>query len=162
DGVNAACPPDAVSGPGLVCRPAAGDCDVEEHCGGASKNCLADAVAGTSTVCRPPAGECDAAEGCDGTDVDCPNDVVAADGTACVDVDACTTDSCQSGVCVGVRSSACPDPFLCYKAKNTNGTPKLPTLTGPDALTLSDQFESASLDGDFFKSMCTPADTGEG
>src|SRR5262249_4352207 len=137
---------------GAVCRPAAGACDVQEVCDGNNAACPPDAVAANNVVCRPAAGQCDVAEDCDGVNKACPPDIFQPNGAPCVDGDACTTDSCQNGACVGVPDfAACLDPFICYKAQNTKGTAKLPILSGPTALTLDDQFENGSFDGDFFK-----------
>jgi hypothetical protein len=139
-------------------------CDVAEECDGVNAACPPDDVAPSTVECRPDAGQCDVPENCDGINKPCPPDLFEPNGTACIDGDACTNDSCQNGVCVGVQDfDACLDDFLCYKAKETKGTPKLPILTNANALNLADQFESGSFDGDFFKQLCTPADkNGEG
>src|SRR4029077_4135746 len=127
-------------------------------CDGNNAACPPDAVAPNTVVCRPDAGQCDVPENCDGVGKNCPPDAFELNGTPCIDGDACTQDSCQNGNCVGVPDfDACLDDFLCYRAQTTKGTPKLPILTDANALTLADQFESASFDGDFFKSVCTPA-----
>src|SRR5207245_1693198 len=52
---------------GALCRPAAGLCDVDESCTGASTTCPADVFEPASMVCRASAGECDPAENCPGT-----------------------------------------------------------------------------------------------
>ncbi len=141
-----------------VCRPSAGVCDVVELCDGANATCPVDAVAAASVECRADAGQCDVAEHCDGGNVACPADAFELDGTPCLDGNACTLDTCQSGICVGVPDfDICLDEFLCYKAVNTKGTPKLPVLSGVNALNLADQFEMASFDADIHKTFCTPA-----
>ncbi len=143
---------------GLVCRPASDVCDVDEECDGVNPLCPPDSVAGAFVECRPDAGQCDVADFCDGVNKPCPPDEFEPDGTVCIDGNACTMDTCQNGICVGVVDlDACLDEFLCYKAVNTKGTAKLPILTGGAALSLVDQFESTSFDGDFFKTFCTPA-----
>jgi probable HAF family extracellular repeat protein len=54
-----------------TCRPTAGDCDLEETCGGSSLDCPADVKKSAATVCRPPVDACDAAERCDGVSATC-------------------------------------------------------------------------------------------
>ena len=65
-GSSAACPADAKTRSGPVCRASAGVCDVAEACDGSSAACPADAFAPTSVVCRSAAGVCDVAESCTG------------------------------------------------------------------------------------------------
>jgi hypothetical protein len=85
---------------GTVCRPAAGECDVEETCTGSSAACPADQFKSAGTVCRPAAGDCDVAETCTGTGPTCPADQFKPDGTACTDDGkACTRDICSGGQC---------------------------------------------------------------
>ncbi len=61
--------------PGTVmCRPAAGLCDVPEFCDGWLPSCPPDVFASTSTSCRAPADGCDTPEYCSGGAVDCPVD----------------------------------------------------------------------------------------
>ncbi|MCW5890607.1 MAG: DUF4215 domain-containing protein [bacterium] len=68
---------------GETCRPAAGDCDLAEHCTGSSGQCPDDAVAPATTLCRPAAGDCDLAEHCTGSSGQCPDDIVAPATTLC-------------------------------------------------------------------------------
>src|SRR6185295_9492296 len=110
---------------GAVCRAAAGECDADETCDGASDTCPADdfqpngtacsddgnpcttdscdgagtcghAAGNAGTICREAAGECDVDELCDGSSSSCPADVVKAADTACTDDgNVCTTDTCD-------------------------------------------------------------------
>jgi len=80
-GAVATCPPDAVLPSSVVCRVAAGVCDLAENCTGTSGACPADAK--RTTVCRAAASACDAAETCDGVADTCPTDGLAAAGTVC-------------------------------------------------------------------------------
>ncbi|MEE8311966.1 MAG: alpha/beta fold hydrolase [Candidatus Binatia bacterium] len=50
------------------------------------------------------------------------------------------------------------DPFMCYKAKNTSGTPKL----APGAVDLADAIETGSFDAKKVKALCVPADKDDG
>jgi hypothetical protein len=88
----------------VVCRDAAGECDMAETCDGASAACPADVVAPADTVCRPATGTCDVAETCDGAAGVCPADAFTPDETACDDCvlgpGNCTT--CNAGVCIPV------------------------------------------------------------
>ncbi|MBI5547293.1 MAG: hypothetical protein HY901_25710, partial [Deltaproteobacteria bacterium] len=63
---------------GTPCRPAAGECDVEETCDGTGLQCPTDVFAPLGTECRDATEGCDLAEACDGTGAQCP-----ADGTLC-------------------------------------------------------------------------------
>jgi RHS repeat-associated protein len=66
-----------------VCRAAAGGCDVEEKCTGASATCPSDTKRPAGYSCRASAGACDVAEACDGTSVACPTDAFLPSGTEC-------------------------------------------------------------------------------
>ncbi len=68
---------------GTVCRPVAGDCDVEETCSGADDICPPDGFVAGGTECRAQAGLCDVAEDCTGASADCPADGFVAGGTEC-------------------------------------------------------------------------------
>ncbi|MCX8073597.1 MAG: hypothetical protein N3C12_14295, partial [Candidatus Binatia bacterium] len=98
---------------GLVCRTAAGECDLTETCTGTAATCPTDAkkangtactddgfpctfdvcngtsnlcqhpIAPTTTVCRPSVGICDVTDYCDGVNPTCPPDAVAPATTVC-------------------------------------------------------------------------------
>jgi hypothetical protein len=76
-----------------VCRPAAGDCDVDEVC--ASGACPPDVLAPAAVVCRDAMDVCDAPESCTGSAAACPahDPAVIVD---CSDHDLCTADSCDA------------------------------------------------------------------
>jgi hypothetical protein len=57
---------------GVVCRFAAGVCDVAEACDGTSATCPDDAFAPSSTPCRPALDACDLDDFCTGTSAACP------------------------------------------------------------------------------------------
>jgi hypothetical protein len=61
----------------IVCRAAAGACDVEETCDGVTPDCPTDDLENQGTSCRAAAGMCDVEETCDGASPDCPMDVLA-------------------------------------------------------------------------------------
>ena len=65
----------APASPGIVCRPAAGPCDVGESCDGASDVCPEDAFATAAVECRASVGPCDSPESCTGIDAPCPDDL---------------------------------------------------------------------------------------
>ena len=69
----------AIGNAGAVCRPAAGGCDVEETCSGASASCPADVLAGGGSECRAAAGPCDVAESCTGSSAACPADALGVE-----------------------------------------------------------------------------------
>ena len=63
---------------GKVCRPAAGLCDEDDKCDGASKECPEDAKKSPRHICREASSNldksCDAPEYCDGENDECPPD----------------------------------------------------------------------------------------
>lgn len=61
----------------VVCRPAAGVCDVPETCPGDGEICPDDEK--SFDECRPAVDDCDLAESCDGISDDCPADEVESD-----------------------------------------------------------------------------------
>ena len=65
---------------GTVCRPAAGECDLQEICSGASPTCPADAKQPDGTAC--------------------------GDGDACTTPDACAAGACAPGPALGGQSCA--------------------------------------------------------
>ncbi len=99
---GACCNGGSVAAEGAVCRLAAGPCDAEERCDGASTACPEDGFLPADRVCRTSAGVCDPEETCPGDAALCPDD-------------AKRTDICREAagacdlpeVCDG-RSDACP------------------------------------------------------
>jgi MYXO-CTERM domain-containing protein len=100
---------------GVLCRPEAGPCDVEEVCSGASAACPPDGFAAAGTVCRPAGLEaCDPAEVCTGTDPACPDDAFLPDGAECSDGMTCNgVERCVSGVCAPGTALDCDDGDVC-------------------------------------------------
>jgi hypothetical protein len=99
----------AFRGAGLICRTAAGVCDLNDTCSGSSATCPTDAK--STAVCRASAGTCDLTENCNGAGNNCPADakstaVCRASGGVC-DVtetcdgvaDTCPTDTKSTAVC---------------------------------------------------------------
>src|SRR5439155_18941783 len=88
------CPADAKST--VICRVAAGVCDIAESCNGASNDCPADAFKPATTACRAATGACDIADSCTGSGPSCPVDAKKANGVGCSeDGNPCTTDLCD-------------------------------------------------------------------
>jgi hypothetical protein len=142
DGASAGCPADAREPGGTVCRASTDECDPQEECDGVAALCpsdsfKADGVACTDdgllcsndtcqsgvcshtaktdgTVCRASTDECDPQEICDGIALTCPVDAFEADGFACTDDgSACTSDTCETGVCTHpdtTPAGQCCDP----------------------------------------------------
>jgi hypothetical protein len=80
-----------------VCRPALGECDLPETCGGA-KVCPPDQK--FQGQCRPAPSVCYQPAFCNGRDDGCPTNPFN-DGATCNTGDACTIkDFCQSGACL--------------------------------------------------------------
>jgi hypothetical protein len=94
----------APRGAGIVCRAAAGACDVAETCTGSSAACPADRFAGTATICRAASGACDVAERCTGSSAACSANAFATRGTVCRPA----ASSCDlREICTG-SSAVCP------------------------------------------------------
>ncbi|MFM2153023.1 MAG: hypothetical protein RL199_1458, partial [Pseudomonadota bacterium] len=123
----------------LVCRPAAGACDLPEHCSPTSPECPPDLLVAAQTTCRPSTASCDAAERCDGVHAACPVDRLAPAGATCrpsavpcdasevcdgvsldcpvdrpmVSGDACVSPATGPGVCVGSDALTCSPTASC-------------------------------------------------
>ncbi len=92
---------DGTCGPrtaGIVCRAAAGACDVAETCDGTSLACPTDALVAPGTICRAAVDQCDQAESCTGTSPACPDDINMPDQSVCILADG-TGGVCTAGVC---------------------------------------------------------------
>lgn len=98
--------------PGVVCRAAAGVCDVEETCTGTSDQCPPDQKKAAGTVCSDDGNVC-TSDVCDGTSADCTHPAVA-DETSCGQVTYGTWGACGgfSGTCgeSGTRSRTVTAP----------------------------------------------------
>jgi hypothetical protein len=114
DGTSLTCPADVKANTSVVCRPAAGICDVVDYCDGTNDACPADVKEATSVVCRPAAGICDVPDHCDGTNNACPADVKAGTSVVChASQGECdVVERCTGG------SDTCP-----VDAKQPSGTP---------------------------------------
>ena len=94
---------------GVVCRAAAGSCDVAETCTGTNAACPADQLVAGGTECRASAGSCDSAEVCTGSSVDCPVDTLRPFGSTC----RAAAGPCDSTeVCTGASIDCPSDTFL--------------------------------------------------
>lgn len=107
---------------GVLCRAAAGDCDVAEACDGASPVCPGDAMKPATSVCRTSSGVCDVSELCTGSDAACPSDRVASASTVCREAagecdvaEQCTGSgrTCPVDRRVAAGTSCGPDGLLC-------------------------------------------------
>ncbi len=105
----------------VVCRAAAGACDLAELCPGMIAACPADVFVGSNETCRASSGVCDTVEQCTGSSAACPADALAASTTVCRAA-AGTCDSAES--CTGFASACPPDAFLSASAicRATAGT----------------------------------------
>src|SRR5207244_3217731 len=97
------CPADVVASSGIVCRSAAGDCDVAETCTGlAGQACPADAKKASGTACTDDGNPC-TLDRCDGSNVACQHPAGNA-GTVC----RATAGACDlAETCTGA-STTCP------------------------------------------------------
>ena len=107
---------------GLVCRQAAGDCDIQETCDGQALECPADAFLDASSVCRKAGGICDVEETCDGQSAACPEDkkqpttFVCSKAVGKCDVDV-TCDGNSNECSPKIVNSSC----VCSKRAGTTG-----------------------------------------
>lgn len=98
---------------GIVCRPAAESCDLEEACDGVSPDCPSDTFVVAGTPCRETTGGCDVADFCDGSSPICA-DAFVPDGTGCDDGATCNGgEACVAGVCRMQAPPECDDGDPC-------------------------------------------------
>lgn len=114
--LNGQCSTVPVDG-GVLCRAAAGVCDVDERCTGVSTLCPMDSLRTTSTVCSPAVGLCEADAVCDGLTVNCPARRLRDAGTVCAQP-ACLPPIVCSGssvMCTGPADAGqlCDDRNVC-------------------------------------------------
>lgn len=118
-------------GGGIVCGvPPAGDCDLQDTCGGGGNAgvCM-DRVVAAATTCRAKNGICDLKEVCDGASHDCPADAVRPDTYTCRSKNG---DCDVADKCDGVGKD-CPadafEPSTTECNPNPNPSPTPPELT---------------------------------
>lgn len=109
---------------GVICRAAAGLCDVEERCSGTSTACPANLL--RTTVCGPAAFPCEADAVCDGVNPFCPLKPFRDAGSVCASP-ACLPPVTCSGVttaCLGPADAGplCDDRNLCSVDTCAGGT----------------------------------------
>jgi hypothetical protein len=145
---------------GAVCRPATGDCDLVEVCGGTNTSCPADAFKPSGASCGSNVDtDCDNPDTCDGSNNCLANN--EPNGTTCNDGDPCTDgETCTGGVCGG-GTNTCPalDHYKCYQGKDLKN-PKFTKLTGVNT---TDQITTEAVEVKKLKFVCVPVDkNGEG
>ena len=138
-GNAAACPEDQFKANTVVCRDAAGDCDLPEFCTGNAAACPENKFKANTVVCRAadPTNPCDLPEFCTGTSATCPENKFKANGTPCEDGNPCTlTSTCQGGQCKGTTNAAdnaacgatgsekCCNGICCPPGQQCSGSPK--------------------------------------
>src|SRR6185295_6775203 len=96
----------------VVCRAAAGVCDLAERCTGSDPLCPSDQK--STGVCRATAGSCDVAEQCNGAGNDCPADVVRPSDIECRSSTDLACDPAE--FCTGSSGSCPPDAISCSGA----------------------------------------------
>jgi hypothetical protein len=70
----------------VICREAAGLCDVAETCRPGDATCPDDVFWPATVTCRPADGSCDAGETCTGSTPECPPDALKPPGAVCREV----------------------------------------------------------------------------
>jgi hypothetical protein len=129
---------------GVVCRAAAGVCDVAETCTAASAQCPPDAFLPSSTVCRQSAGVCDVTENCTGSRAACPTDAFVPNTTVCRP-SAGTCDVAET--CTGTNATCPPDDFkpantVCRASTGVCDVAE--SCTGSSAACPADAFQSST------------------
>ena len=161
DGINDACPDDAVEPQSFECRGSDGTCDPAEFCDGINDACPGDAKDSTTqcrpsqgvcdveeicdgvnndcpadlkdstTVCNPSLGVCDPAEICDGVNNECPVDQLAEQGTVCRESGTGFVICDPPEVCDGINID-CPDEDIIAPPETPCGDPSSTQCTDPD------------------------------
>lgn len=149
-GGSTVCPADGFASMGTACTDDGNPCTTDT-CNGSSTSCN-HAAGNVGSVCRAAVSDCDLAETCTGSTV-CPADQSKANGTPCTDDgNACTTDSCQAGVCLHPVGNP---GALCRAARDTCDLPEV--CDGVTAVCPADAFQedgTACTDGN----ACTQTD----
>ena len=100
---------------GEVCRPAAGVCDVPEHCDGLRPSCPLDGFAPQTSLCRRSEGSCDKDDFCTGVQPDCPDQMkrlgmpCGDPGDVCNGVDKHCPFNCGNGTTEPELNEECDD-----------------------------------------------------
>jgi YVTN family beta-propeller protein len=156
------CTDDECNGAGACAHPNNTDpCDDGLFCNGADTCSGGSCLTHAGDPCPGPDGDGDCAESCDEAGDACtlpdPNGGSCTDGDPCTVGETCTAGSCGGGT---LDPAGCIDHYLCYKAKETSGTPKFVAVPG---VSLVDQFDSVTAEVRKPKAICPPADkNGEG
>jgi cysteine-rich repeat protein len=119
----------------VLCRPAAGSCDLDEFCTGTDAACPADVKKPAGTECRAAVDVCDAAETCDGSSAACPADALQPNGTVCrpatstcdiAEVCNGTTPSCPADAVKPAGALCRPAAGLCDREEYCDGSGQCP------------------------------------
>src|SRR5256886_6745090 len=106
-GVSSTCPPDVFLPIGVICRPAAGECDIAEGCGGLpGQACGPDAKKASGSLCTDD-GNPGTTDTCNGTSDFCQHPAGNA-GTVCR---ASAGDCHLAELCTGTSSTCPADAF---------------------------------------------------
>jgi YVTN family beta-propeller protein len=156
------CTDDECNGAGACAHPDNTDsCDDGLFCNGADTCGGGSCSTHAGDPCPGPDGDGNCAESCDEAGDACtlpdPNGGSCTDGDPCTVGETCTAGSCGGGT---LDPAGCIDHYLCYKAKETSGTPKFIAVPG---VSLIDQFDVVTAEVRKPKAICPPADkNGEG
>jgi len=113
---------------GYACRPAVGECDVEEVCSGSNALCPPDVLVPKGVLCRAkrPGYGCDKPEFCDGWRGKCPMDDVYRAGVVCnKSRGPCEEDSvCTGNMYNCLRKQIRTSTWVCRKAVGSCDKPE--------------------------------------
>ncbi|MGH2559311.1 MAG: hypothetical protein ACRDJH_09620 [Thermomicrobiales bacterium] len=138
----------------VLCRPAAGICDVDDYCDGVAIVCPPDAFQLPSVECRAAAGICDAAEFCTGTGPDCPPDLFAPPSQVCRAV----AGPCDlAEFCTGASAACPPDAFLSNSVQCRPGGTGIHAVCDPPEVCSG---SAAACPPDAFTPVDTACETG--
>jgi hypothetical protein len=108
-GESADCPADTFQPSSVVCRAAAGPCDVPEYCSGSSAECPNDQFANAGAFCRA-GGECTFDALCSGSSSTCPPNPNRPNDSQCTG----GYGYCENGACICKDfGSTCGNDYEC-------------------------------------------------
>src|SRR5207249_14901 len=113
-GVSSTCPPDVFLPIGVICRPAAGECDIAEGCGGLpGQACGPDAKKASGSLCTDDGNPC-TTDTCNGTSDFCQHPAGNAGAVCRASAGVCDVDElCTGSSTKGRRDAIEPASTVC-------------------------------------------------
>lgn len=141
----------------VVCRAAAGLCDVVDKCSGTSEACP-DTFKLMGTICRDQVGACDAVEMCTGTGPQCPADTLKTAGVVCRNpAGACDAEE----RCTGTNPNCPPDVLHTTTRVCRDSTAPCDPAELCDGVKLDCPPDKRAVAGTLCRAAATPCDVSE-